>query len=176
MRCTTAWRLNYKFSTPGCPGTAIGEAAEGRKTVEDYLRLLGKQIDKNQRINALAKQERDAIAAGNIALVMESDAVRSEIIGQLNALQVVMDPYLKELPDKLGYVSARLKDQIIIMSARLEAIIKETLAIDRESEINLQKFKEGIGDRVKEIGKGKQALSGYKSPSRNNPKLFDGRV
>ena len=176
MRCTTAWRLNYKFSTPGCPGTAIGEAAEGRKTVEDYLRLLGKQIDKNQRINALAKQERDAIAAGNIALVMESDAVRSEIIGQLNALQVVMDPYLKELPDKFGCVSARLKDQIIIMSARLEAIIKETLAIDRESEMNLQKFKEGIGDRVKEIGKGKQALSGYKSPSRNNPKLFDGRV
>jgi hypothetical protein len=146
----------------------------GRETVEGYLHLLREQIDKNQKIYELAQQERDAIAAGNLAVVMENDAIRKEIIAQLNSLQAEMDPYLKELPVKLGCMPARLKDQILTVSTRLEEIIKETIAIDSEIEINLQKFKEGIGDRMKEIGKGKHALSGYKSPSQKKPKLFNG--
>jgi hypothetical protein len=144
--------------------------------MEGYLHLLLEQIDKNQKINELAKQERDAIAAKNIAIVMENDAIRNEIIAQLHSLQAEMDPYLKELPVKLGCMPAQLKDQILTVSTRLEEIIKETIAIDSENEINLQKFKEGIGDRMKEIGKGKQALSGYKSPSQKKPKLFNGRA
>jgi hypothetical protein len=151
-------------------------AAMGRAAVEGYLRLLLEQIDKNRKINELAKHERDAIAAGNIALVMEGDAIRNEIIEQLHALRAEMDPYLQELPVKLGCMPAQLKNQIVTVSTQLEEIIKETIAIDRENEINLQKFKQGIGDRVKEIGKGKQALSGYKSPSQKKPKLFNGRA
>jgi hypothetical protein len=85
-----------------------------------------------------------------------------------------MDPYLKELPVMLGCLSAQLKDQIATVSMRLEEIIKDTIAIERENEINLQKLKEGIGERLKDIGKGKQALSGYKSPSQKKPKLFNG--
>lgn len=142
--------------------------------MEGYLRLLLEQIDKNRKINELAKHEKDAIAAGNIALVMESDAIRNEIIEQLHSLRAEMDPYLKELPVKLGHMPAQLKNQIVTVSTQLEEIIKETIAIERENEINLQKFKQGIGDRVKEIGRGKQALSGYKSPSQKKPKLFNG--
>ncbi len=144
--------------------------------MEGYLRLLLEQIDKNQKINELAKQERDAIATGNIAIVMESHAIRNEIIAQLNSLQAEMDPYFTELPVKLGCMPAQLKDQIVTVSKRLEGIINETIAIARENEMNLQKFKAEIGDRVNEIGKGKQALSGYKSPSQKKPKLFDGRA
>jgi hypothetical protein len=33
-----------------------------------------------------------------------------------------------------------------------------------------------VGAKIKEIGKGKKALSGYKSPPKNKPKLFDGEV
>ena len=151
-------------------------AALGRETVEGYLHLLLEQIAKNRKINELAKQERDAIAAGNIALVMESNAIRNGIIAQLHSLQTEMDPYLKELPVMLGCMPAQLKDQIATVSIRLEEIIKDTIAIERENEINLQKLKEGIGERLKEIGKGKQALSGYKSPSQKKQKLFNGRA
>jgi len=62
------------------------------------------------------------------------------------------------------------------VSRQLHDIINETIAIDRENEIKLRELKEGIGEKIKEIGKGKQALSGYKSHAQNNPKLFDGEV
>jgi hypothetical protein len=144
--------------------------------MENYLNLLLNQVGKNRQINALAKEGRDAIARGDIGVVMESGAVRREIISQLKALQSEMDPYLEDLPKKLAHLSPQLKDQILTVSKQLNEIISETIAIDQENEIKLMELKEGIGDKIKEVGRGKKALSGYKSPSRNAPKLFDGEV
>ena len=69
--------------------------------MEGYLKLLLEQLNKNIQINQFAKKERDAIAVGNIAIVMESDAIRKEIISQLQSLQSEMDPYLKDFPVRL---------------------------------------------------------------------------
>jgi len=144
--------------------------------MENYLNLLLSQVDKNRQINTLAKEGRDAITRGDIGIVMERGAVRREIITQLKALQSEMDPYLEDLPKKLAQLSPQLKDQILTVSKQLNEIISETIAIDQENEIKLMELKEGIGDRIKEVGRGKKALSGYKSPSQNAPKLFDGEV
>jgi len=144
--------------------------------MENYLNLLLEQMNKNRQINEFAKRQRDAIAAGDIRIVMESDAIRKEIISQLKSLQSEMDPYLEDLPKSLEDIPPQLKDQILIVSKQLYEIIEETIAIDQENEIKLRELKEGIGEKIKEIGKGKQALSGYKSPTMNKPKLFDGEV
>lgn len=144
--------------------------------MENYLNLLLEQMDKNRQINELAKRERNAIAAGDIGIVMESDAIRKEIISQLKTLQTEMDPYLENFPKSLAGTSPQLKDQILTVSKQLYELIEETIAIDRENEIKLRGIKEGVGEKIKGIGKGKQALSGYKSPSQNKPKLFDGEV
>jgi len=144
--------------------------------MENYLNLLLEQMEKNRQINEFAKRERDAIAVGDIGIVMESDAMRKEIISQLKSLQSEMDPYLKDLPKKLEGISPQLKDQILTVSIQLKEIIEETIEIDRENEIKLRELKEAIGKKIKEVGKGKQVLSGYKSPSQNRPKLFDGEV
>ena len=144
--------------------------------MEGYLNLLFEQLNNNIQINQFAKKERDAIAVGNIAIVMESDAIRKEIISQLQSLQTEMDPYLEDFPKSLEGASPQLKDQILIVSKQLYEIIEETITIDRENEIKLRELKEGIGEKIKEIGKGKKALGGYKSPSQNKPKLFDGEV
>ena len=144
--------------------------------MENYLNLLLEQIDKNRQINEFAKRERDAIAAGDIGIVMESDAMRREIISQLQSLQSEMDPYLKDLPKNLVNLSPQLKDQILTVSNQLNEIINETIAIDRENEIKLRELKEAIGEKINAVGKGKKALNGYKSHSRNAPKLFDGEV
>ena len=142
--------------------------------MESYLSLLLNQVDKNRQINTLAKEGRDAIARGDIGIVMEKDAVRRGIISQLKSLQSEMDPYLEDLPRKLEDLSTQLKDQILTVSKQLNEIINETIAIDRENEIKLMELKESIGNKIKEVGRGKKALSGYKSPSQNAPKLFDG--
>jgi len=144
--------------------------------MEDYLNLLLEQMNKNRQINELAKRERNAIAAGDIGIVMESDAIRKEIISQLQSLQTEMDPYLESFPKSIESTSPRLKDQILTVSKQLHEIIEETIAIDRENEIKLREIKKEVGEKIKGIGKGKQALSGYKSPSQNKPKLFDGEV
>ena len=144
--------------------------------MEGYLNLLLEQLNKNIQINKFAKREREAIAVGDIGIVMESDALRKEIISQLQSLQTEMDPYLEDFPKSLEDTSPQLKDQILTVSKQLYEIIEETIAIDRENEIKLREIKEGIGTKIKRIGKGKQALSGYKSPSQNKPKLFDGEV
>ena len=144
--------------------------------MEDYLNLLLEQIDKNRQINEFAKRERDAITAGDIGIVMESNAMRREIISQLQLLQTEMDPYLDDFPKSLEDTSPQLKDQILTVSKQLNGIISETIAIDRGNEIKLRELKEAVGKKIKEIGKGKQVLSGYKSPSQNKPKLFDGEV
>ena len=144
--------------------------------MEGYLNLLLEQMNKNRQINEFAKREREAIAVGDIGIVMESDALRKEIISQLQSLQTEMDPYLEDFPKSLEDTSPQLKDQILTVSKQLYEIIEETIAIDRENEIKLRELKEGIGTKIKRIGKGKQALSGYKSPSQNKPKLFDGEV
>ena len=144
--------------------------------MEGYLNLLLEQLNNNIQINEFAKRERDAIAVGNIAIVMESDAIRKEIISQLQSLQSEMDPYLKDFPNKLGLISPQLKDKILTVSKQLQEIINETMAIDKENELKLRELQEGIRERVKEIGKGKKALGGYKSPSQKKPKLFDGEV
>ncbi|MCK5008909.1 MAG: hypothetical protein KAS98_00390, partial [Deltaproteobacteria bacterium] len=123
-----------------------------------------------------AKREREAIAVGDIGIVMESDALRKEIISQVQSLQTEMDPYLEDFPKSLEDTSPQLKDQILTVSKQLYEIIEETIAIDRENEIKLKEIKEGVREKIKGIGKGKQALSGYKSPSQNKPKLFDGEV
>jgi len=141
--------------------------------MEGCLKLLVEQLNKNIQINEFAKRERDAIGVGNIAIVMESDAIRKEIISQLQSLQSEMDPYLKDFPDKIGLISPRLKDQILTVSKQLQEIINETMAIDKENALKLRELQEGIGERVKEIGKGKKALGGYKSPSNKKPKLFN---
>jgi hypothetical protein len=144
--------------------------------MDGYLNLLLEQLNKNIQINQFAKREREAIAVGDIGIVMESDALRKEIISQLQSLQTEMDPYLEDFPKSLEDTSPQLKDQILTVSKQLYEIIEETIAIDRENEIKLREIKEGIGTKIKRIGKGKQALSGYKSPSQNKPKLFDGEV
>jgi len=144
--------------------------------MENYLNLLFEQLNKNIQINQFAKREREAIAVGDIGIVMESDALRKEIISQLQSLQTEMDPYLEDFPKSLEDTSPQLKDQILTVSKQLYEIIEETIAIDRENEIKLREIKEGVGEKIKGIGKGKQALSGYKSPSQNKPKLFDGEV
>jgi hypothetical protein len=144
--------------------------------MENYLNLLLEQMDKNREINKFAKRERDAIAIGDIGIVMESDAVRKEIISQLKSLQSDMDLYYKDLPKGFEGISPQLKDQILTVSRQLNDIINETIAIDRENEIKLRELKDAIGEKIKEVGRGKKALSGYKSPSQNKPKLFDGEV
>ena len=144
--------------------------------MKNYLNLLLEQLNNNIQINQFAKRERDAIAVGNIAIVMESDAIRKEIISQLQSVQSEMDPYLKDFPNKLGLISPQLKDKILTVSEQLQEIINETMAIDKENELKLRELQEGIRERVKDIGKGKKALGGYKSPSQNKPKLFDGEV
>ena len=144
--------------------------------MEDYLKLLLKQLEKNIKLNEFAKRERDAIAAGDIGIVMESDAHRKEIIGQLRILQAEMDPYIQSLSQGFEQLSVQLKEQIITVSKQLEGMIKETMSIDRENEINLRKLREGLGERIEEIGRGKKALNGYKNKSRKAPKLFHGAV
>lgn len=144
--------------------------------MENYLNLLLDQVNKNRQINALAKEGRDAIARGDMGVVMESDAVRREIIAQLKLLQSEMDPYLEDFPAKFEHLLPPLRDQILTVSKQLNEIISETIAIDRENEIKLMELKKGIGDKVKEVGKGKKALNGYKSPSQKAPRLFDGEV
>ena len=144
--------------------------------MEDYLNLLWEQLNKNIQINEFAKRERDAIAAGDIGIVMESDAIRKEIIAQLKTLQTEMDPYLGDLPKSLEDVSPQLKDQVLTVSKKLHEIIEETIATDKENEIKLRGLKEAIGAKIKEVGRGKKALGGYKSPNDRKPKLFDGEV
>ncbi len=144
--------------------------------MEKYLNLLLEQLNKNIQINQFTKRERDAIAVGDIGVVMESDAIRKEIISQLQSLQTEMDPYLKDFPNKIRLISPQLKDQILTVSKQLQEIISESMAIDKENEIKLRELKEAIGEKIKEVGMGKKALNGYKSPSRNAPKLFDGEI
>jgi len=144
--------------------------------MEDYLNLLLEQIDKNQQILEFAKRERDAIAAGDMGIVMESDAMRREIIAQLQSVQSRMEPYLKALPHELEQLSPQLKAQMVTVCKQLDGIIRETIAIDRENEIKLRELKEGVGERIEDIRKGKKALTGYKHTSRQTPKLFDGAV
>lgn len=144
--------------------------------MENYLNLLLDQVDKHRQIHALAKEERDAIARGDIGTVMERDAVRRGIISQLKSLQSEMDPFLDKLATKRKPLSPQLKDQILTVSKELNEIIRETVAIDQENEIQLMELKEGIADKIHEVRRGKKALSGYKSRSQNAPKLFDGEV
>ena len=91
--------------------------------MEGYLNLLLEQIDKNQQINDFAKRAIDAIAAGDIGIVMESDAMRGEIIAQLQSLQSKMEPYLKALPHELEQLSPQLKDQLVTVCKQLDGII-----------------------------------------------------
>ena len=131
--------------------------------MEGYLKLLLKQLEKNQQINEFAKRERDAIATGDIGIVMESDAHRRKIIGRLRALQSEMDPYIQRLSQNSEHLSVQLKEQIVAVSNKLQEMIEETMAIDRENEINLRKLREAFGERIEEIGRGKKPLNGYKN-------------
>ena len=144
--------------------------------MEEYLTLLLKQVEKNRKINEFAKKERDAIAAGNIGIVMESDVLRREIIAQLRSLQSEMDPYIEKIPQDFQHIPVLLQEQIVAVSRQLQEMIHETMAIDRENEVNLRKLREALGERIEEIGRGKKALNGYKNPSRKTPKLFNGAV
>ena len=144
--------------------------------MEDYLKLLLKQLEKNLQINEFAKRQRDAIASGDIGIVVESDALRKEIIGQLKSLQSEMDPYIERLQQGFEGLSVPLKEQIIAVSRQLQEMIHETMAIDEENEINLRKLREGLSARIEEIGKGKKALNGYKHSPPNEAKLINGAV
>ena len=144
--------------------------------MEGYLKLLLKQLEKNLQINEFAKRERVAIASGDLGIVMESDALRRELIGYLKSLQSEMDPYIERLQKEFEHLPVPLKEQIVTVSRQLQEIIRETMAIDRENEINLRKLREGLSERIEEIGRGKKALNGYKNAPRKAPKLFDGAV
>ncbi len=48
-------------------------------------------------------------------------------------------------------------------------MIEETMAIDRENEINLRKLREAFGEGIGEIGRGK-------NEPRKDPKFFQGAV
>ena len=144
--------------------------------MEGYLKLLLKQLEKNLQINEFAKRERAAITSGDLGIVMESDALRREIIGHLKSLQSEMDPSIAKLQQDFEHLSVPLKEQIVTVSRQLEEIIQETMAIDRENEINLRKLREGLSERIEEIGKGKKALNGYKNAPPKAPKLFNGAV
>ena len=144
--------------------------------MEEYLKLLLKQVEKNRQINEFAKRERDAIAAGDIGIVMESDVLRREIIAQLKSLQSEMDPYIAKIPQEFEHLPVNLKEQIVAVSRQLQEMIHETMAIDRGNEINLRKLRESLGERIEEIGRGKKALNGYKNSPRKAPKLFNGAV
>jgi len=144
--------------------------------MEGYLKLLLKQLEKNLQINEFAKRERVAIASGDLGIVMESDALRREIIGHLKSLQSEMDPYIERLQKEFEHLPVPLKEQIVTVSRQLQEIIRETMAIDRENEINLRKLREGLSERIEEIGRGKKALNGYKNSSPKEPKLFNGAV
>ena len=74
------------------------------------------------------------------------------------------------------HLSVPLKEQIVTVSRQLQEIISETMVIDRENEINLRKLREGLSERIEEIGRGKKALNGYKNSSPKEPKLFNGAV
>ena len=144
--------------------------------MEGYLRLLEKQVDKNRQIHAFAKRQRDAIAAGDMGIVMESDCMRRQIIAQLQLLQLEMDSYLKRLPDELQNLSDHLRDQIVAVSSELKGVIDEIIAIDLENAIKLRSLREALGERIEEVGKGKKALHGYKNSPRRSSKLFHGAV
>lgn len=144
--------------------------------MDGYLKVLLEQIDKNRQLKELAKRERDAIAAGEMGIVMESDAMRREIVAQLKSLQSRMEPYLKRLPDELERLSPQLKYQIVSVCKELDGIISETIALDRDNERKLREVKKGVGEKIEEIGRGKKALLGYKKRSPKAPKLFDGAV
>ena len=144
--------------------------------MKDYLTLLQEQIDKNRRINELAKRERDAIAVRDISVVMESDAIRKEIVSQLKSLQPEMDCYLTKIPGTLDQLPLQLKGEIVAACKELEGLITETITIDRENEGKLKEFKTALGEKIKEVSRGKRALSGYRSPAEKTPKLFDGAV
>lgn len=144
--------------------------------MENYLNLLLEQLNKNRQINELAKRERDAIAVENIGIVMESNAIRKEIISQLTTLETEMDPYLGDLPKRLEDASPQLKDQVLTVSNDLYKVIEETITIDSENKIRLEELKKAISDKMREVKKGKKALRGYKNPSHREPKLFDGQI
>ena len=144
--------------------------------MEGYLKLLLKQLEKNLQINEFAKRERVAIASGDLGIVMESDALRREIIGHLKSLQSEMDPYIERLQQDFEHLSVSLKEQIVTVSRQLQKIIQETMVIDRDNEINLRKLREGLSERIEEIGRGKKALNGYKNASPKEAKLFNGAV
>lgn len=108
--------------------------------------------------------------------MIESDAHRRKIIGRLRALQSEMDSYIQRLSRNSEHLSAQLKEQIVAVSNQLQEMIEETMAIDRENEINLRKVREAFGERIEEIGRGKKALNGYKNALRKAPKLFQGAV
>jgi len=107
---------------------------------------------------------------------MESDALRREIIAQLQSVQLKMEPYLKALPHELEQLSPQLRDQMVSVCKELEGVVSETIAIDRENEIKLRELKEEVGEKIEEIRQGKKALTGYKNTPRQAPKLFDGAV
>ncbi len=87
-----------------------------------------------------------------------------------------MDPYIQRLYQNSELLSAQLKEQIVSVSKQLQEMTEETMAIDRENEINLRKLREAFGERIEEIGRGKKALNGYKNGPRKAPKLFQGAV
>ena len=144
-------------------------------SLEAYLQLLGEQIEKNLLINELARRGRDAIAAVDIAPVIEGDAIRKELMLQIRSLQSAMDHCLKILPDTFANLESPLKDKIIAANSRLHAIVRETVSIDQQNQTRVREIRTALGEKLEGIGRGKRALSGYRAPAKKKPKLFDGQ-
>ncbi len=142
--------------------------------MEGYFNLLLRQIEKNRQINEFAKRERDAIAAGDIGTVMESDGLRKEVIAHLRLLQSETNTHAVKLAQDFKKLPPRTREQIVTAEKQLRNIISETIAVDRENEKKLKKLREALGKRIEEIKKGKEALSGYKNAPSREPRLFSG--
>ena len=143
--------------------------------MEAYLELLRQQIEKNRLINELARRGRDGIAAGDIAPVIEGNALRKQIMLQIQSLQSEMDHCLKIMPDDLDHLASPLKDKIMAANSELHAIVNETLAIDQQNQSRIREIRTVVGEKLEDIGRGRMALSGYKGPVKKGPKLFYGQ-
>ena len=143
--------------------------------MEAYLDLLWQQIGKNRLINELARRGRDGIAAGDIAPVIEGNALRKQIMLQIQSLQSEMDHCLKIMPYDFDHLASPLKDKIIAANSELHAIVSETLAIDQQNQSRIREIRTVVGEKLEDIGMGKRGLSGYRAPVQKRPKLFDGQ-
>lgn len=143
--------------------------------MEAYLHLLRQQIEKNRLINELARRGRDAISTGDIVPIIEGNALRKQIMLQIQSLQSEMENCLTTPPDEWDQLSSPLKDELRTAQIELHSLVSETLAIDEQNQSRIREIRAVVGDKLEDIGRGRKALSGYRFPVRKKPRLIDGQ-